>query len=59
MTAKKTLKEAAFCIGVHWRTLYQWTLQGKIAYIQFTENSPIFIPESEIERICQKKVAPK
>ena len=47
---KKSLKEAAFCIGVHWRTVYRWTLEGTIEYIQPRNNSKIFIPESEFER---------
>lgn len=59
MTDKKPLKEAAFCVGVHWRTLYRWTLEGKCAFIQHAENSPIFIPEDEIERLCKRKMYPK
>jgi predicted site-specific integrase-resolvase len=55
MTEKKTLREAAFCIGVHWRTLYRWTLEGTILYIQHKVNGPIFIPEDEIKRICKAK----
>jgi predicted site-specific integrase-resolvase len=59
MNHKKPLKEAAFCIGVHWRTLYRWTIEGKIAFIQHSTNSPIFIPEKEIERVCKEKMLPK
>jgi predicted site-specific integrase-resolvase len=59
LSEKKPLKEAAFCIGVHWRTLYRWTLEGKVAYIQHQQNSPILIPTEEIERICQKKIEAK
>lgn len=59
MTAKVTLKEAAFRIGVHWRTLYRWTTEGRISFIQFHENAQIYIPITEIERICMVKKAPK
>lgn len=59
MTDKKPLKEAAFCIGVHWRTLYRWILEGDIAFIQHKTNGPIFISEKEIERVCKEKILPK
>ena len=55
MTDKKPLKEAAFCIGVHWRTLYRWTLEGKVVFIQSHIGSPIYISEDEIERLVKKK----
>lgn len=55
MTAKVSLKEAAFILGVHWRTVYRWTLEGAITYIQSKINSKIYIPESEIERLCMEK----
>lgn len=52
---KFTLKEAAFRIGVHWRTVYRWTLEGKVAYIQFNNKGPIYISISEIERLYGEK----
>lgn len=54
MTAKKSLKEAAFCLGISWRTLYRWVLEGKVSYVQFEVNCPIFIPEEEIKRLSIK-----
>jgi predicted site-specific integrase-resolvase len=56
---KYTLKEASFRLGLHWRTVYRWTLEGTIAYIQYKINGPIYISENEIERICKEKIAPK
>lgn len=56
---KFPLKEAAFMIGVHWRTLYRWTLDSTIKFIQHKVNGPIYISEEEIKRICQEKMAPK
>ena len=55
---RKPLKEAAFCIGVHWRTLYRWTVEGTIAYIQPRKNGPIWIPTKEIERLLKEKITP-
>jgi predicted site-specific integrase-resolvase len=59
MTDNKTLKQAASAIGVHWRTVYRWTLEGVVTFIQHRQNGPIFIPSKEIDRICKEKKAPK
>lgn len=50
-----TIKEAAFCLGIHFRTLYRWIDEGLIAYIQVKKGGPIFISDKEIKRIYQEK----
>lgn len=49
------MREAAFLMGLHWRTLYRWTLEGSIKYIQESINAPVYIPQSEIERVLTEK----
>jgi hypothetical protein len=56
-TGDRTLKQAASELGVHWRTVYRWTLMGVISFIQYRTNGPIFIPQTEIERLKKRKKA--
>ena len=56
MTAEyQTIKQAANALGVHWRTVYQWTRDGIIGFVQYREHGPIWIPISEISRLKSPK----
>lgn len=46
-----TIKEAAELLRRHWRTVWNWTVEGKIQYHQVRPNHKILIPEREINRI--------
>jgi len=48
-----TLREAAARLRRHWRTVWRWTLEGKISYHQIRPGQKILIPEREIKRLRQ------
>jgi len=48
-----TIKEAAALLRRHWRTVWRWTLEGKISYHQIRPGHKILIPEREINRLRQ------
>jgi predicted site-specific integrase-resolvase len=56
-TEDRTLKQAASELGVHWRTVYRWTLMGAISFIQYRTNGPIFISQTEIKRLKKMRKA--
>jgi excisionase family DNA binding protein len=46
-----TLAEAAQILCRHRNTIYNWTLEGKVAFHQPWPGAKLLIPESEIFRI--------
>ncbi len=46
-----TIKEFAARLGVHWFTVWRWTVDKRIAYKQLKVGGKILIPASELERL--------
>ena len=46
-----TIREAAVLLRRHWRTVWNWTVEGKIEFHQPRPSHKILIPEREIYRL--------
>ncbi len=46
-----TVKEFAARLGVHWFTVWRWTVEKRIAFRQSKVGGKILIPASELERL--------
>lgn len=49
-----TIRQAAKELGLHWRTLWNWTVLRKIPFFQLRPGCKILIPQKEIMRLKSK-----
>ncbi len=45
-----SVKEVAQKLGVHWFTVWRWTVEKRIKFSQFKPGGKILIPASELRR---------
>jgi excisionase family DNA binding protein len=46
-----SIKEFAEKLGVHWFTVWRWTVEKRISYLQYKAGGKILIPLSELSRL--------
>jgi excisionase family DNA binding protein len=50
-----TIKEFAEKLGVHWFTVWRWTVENRIKFKQIKVGGKIFIPISELWNLKRPK----
>ena len=51
-----TLKEAELITGLKWRTIYRWTMEGKLAYVQPKANCIVRVRLCDLENLLASKI---
>jgi excisionase family DNA binding protein len=53
-----SIKEFAAKLGVHWFTVWRWTVENRITFLQFKAGGKILIPVSELSRFHNSGISP-